>query len=265
MGQHRLDQPALRGPARARPGIGKARHRPGQPLDRAGKVRRRAAIDTPAGGGLAGDFLERAADGLLDGVIDLDIFAVAAQPPVQGQKPRMLARAVVVKLAGRAVRTDQPLAFLGIARHVAAATQVRLGKAQRGEPRRDAARVDRRALMACACQGQLLGAQPRRVGRPAFDQRQRLDHLARGSRKDHRPRLAPGLDDPVGVRDHHMPQMRAFAQPAAPQFDQPRRSHGRSSSDNRAIPPGRALPGPVFALSCRRQVENPAIIGDKSG
>ena len=134
MGRHRLNQPALRIAARPAARRGECRHGAGQPLDRAGEIRRRAAIYAPTGRDLARHLLKGAAHGLLDRVIQLDIFRTAAQMPVQGQKPRMLARTIVVYLAGRDVGTDQPAMFLGVLGQMRAAAQVALGQPQPRKP-----------------------------------------------------------------------------------------------------------------------------------
>ena len=52
---------------------------------------------------------------------------------------------------------------------------------------------------------QLLGAKPRRIGRAAFDQRQRLQHLARGPRKDHRIRVTQGGDHAAATAEATLP------------------------------------------------------------
>jgi hypothetical protein len=62
----------------------------------------------------------------------------------------------------------------------------------------------------------------RRIRRPAFDQGQRLDHLAGGSGQYHRLRIAPSRHNfASGVDDHSMPAVLTFQKITAPNLYQP--------------------------------------------
>ena len=76
---------------RAGAGPGETHHGARQPLDGAGEIRRRTAVDPPARDGLAGLGLKGIAHGALNRMIQFDIFRPAAKMPVQRQKTRMLA------------------------------------------------------------------------------------------------------------------------------------------------------------------------------
>jgi hypothetical protein len=158
-------------------------------------------------------------------VVKVDIFRACAQVAGQGQEAGMLARAVVVDLAGRRVRAQKRAAGFGVHRQMRAAAQVRLGQPQIAQPLGDHAGMQAGARMAGAGQRKLRIGQAGGIGGATFDQRQRLKHLARRPREDHRPRIAPGLDDPRGVADHRMAAVKAFGHSAAPEFDQVRRRH----------------------------------------
>ena len=153
-------------------------------------------------------------------MVDLDIFGAGGEVTGQREEPRMLARTVVVDLAGRFMRADEAVMGGYVVGPVRAAAQVGLGEAEAGEPCGDHAGMDRCPLMAGAGERQLRLGQAGRVGGSAFDEWQRLEHLAGGAREDHRRGVAPGRDDGTPrVADHGMAGMGAFQEAAAPQFD----------------------------------------------
>ena len=194
-------------------------------MQRGREIRRRTAIYAVTGRGLARHLLECRAHGLLHRMINLDIVRPRPQVTAQRQEARMLAGAVVMDLAGRGVRTHQFLPRIAVVGQLRPATQVVVAHPQIGQPAIDRIGVDMRAIMARAGQRQLRLAQSERLRRAAFDQRQRLDHLAGRPRKDHRLWVAPGLDDRARrVADHSMTGMDAFQHPAAPEFYQGNRS-----------------------------------------
>src|SRR4029079_15120472 len=109
------------------------------------------------------------------------------------EKARVLARAVVVELAGGEVDRAQAVALGGVVGDLGAAAQVGLGGSDGGEPGGDAGDVHLGAVVGGAGEGEALGREA--VGGAALDEGQRLEHLAGGTREDHRVGVAPGGGD----------------------------------------------------------------------
>ena len=162
--------------------------------------------------------LEGGADGLLHRVVDLDVLGPAAEVAVEGEKARVLARAVVVELAGGEAGRAQTVALGGVVGDLGAAAEVGLGQPQVGEPGGDAGDVHLGAVVGGAGEGEALGREA--VGGAALDEGQGLEHLAGRAREDHRVGVAPGGDDAAGgVADHRVAAVDRFAQAAAPGLD----------------------------------------------
>ena len=142
MRQHRRDQPARRRLAdRAEAArVGHPRHRQREAVDRGGEIRRRAAVDAPAGALGAAHLLEGGAHRPLHRMVDLDVLRAAAEPAVQRQEPRVLARAVVVELAGQRRLGAQPRPLRRVVGHLRPAAQVGLAEPEVGQPARHPAR-----------------------------------------------------------------------------------------------------------------------------
>ncbi len=197
---------------------GEFRHRAGHAADRHREVRGRAAIDAPTGDGFARDFLGRGTDRLLQRVVNLHIFRPGLQMLGHGQEPRMLARAVVVQLARAFVGLDQPVTLGPVIGFMRPAAQIAFLQTKIGNPASGKADMHRSAFVAGAGQRQMPVGQPARVRRPGFDQRQGLDHLAGRPGEGHGIRVAPSLNNPLGIANHRMPQMCAFQKAPAPDF-----------------------------------------------
>ncbi len=181
MRAHRPRQPVHRCFTRpvAVAGGGEGGHGPRQSAQRHGEIGSRTAIDAPTGNGLAGQLFSRGPDRLLQRMVDFHIFRPGLQVAGHGQKARVLARAVVVQLAGRFMRADQPVTLIPVKGFVRAAAQIGLTQPQICQPTPGHLDMQMRALMAGAGQRQMRVRQPPRRRRPGFQQRQRLDHLAR--------------------------------------------------------------------------------------
>ena len=147
----------------------------------------------------AAHLLEGGAHRPLHRMVDLDVLRPAAEVAVQGEEARVLARAVVVQLAGRLARRAQPVALGRVVGHLRPAAQVGLGEPEVAEPARHPLHVHRRALVRGAGQRQLLGAESPSAA-PLSTQRQRLQHLAGRARQDHRLGVAPGGADRAARR-----------------------------------------------------------------
>ncbi|KAJ03768.1 hypothetical protein PM02_06835 [Sulfitobacter mediterraneus] len=131
----------------------------------------------------------------------------------------MLARAVVVDLAGLLMGPDQRLAGGCVARFLRAAAEIIIAQPKCLKPDRDPIRMDCRALMRGTGQRQLFRGQPGLISRTRGDQRQGLDHLGRAARQDHRLWIAPCVNDLASaVANHRMPRMHAFEEGTAPNF-----------------------------------------------
>ncbi|OIQ68992.1 hypothetical protein GALL_494090 [mine drainage metagenome] len=188
-------------------------------MHRRREIRCRAAVDAVARRGHARHFFKRRLHRLLHRMANLNILRPRLQMPRQGQKPGMLARAVVMDLARIGIRAGQFLIRLRIVRHMRAAAQISLGHPHICEPARHHLGVDMRALVTGARQCQLCLRQPCRIRSAAFNQRQCLQHFAGRSRENHRLRIAPCFDDRSPcITDDSVPDMGAFQQPATPQF-----------------------------------------------
>ena len=83
---------------------------------------------------LAGHLLEGVAHRALHRVVDLDILGARAEMPGQGEKARMLARAVVVHLARRLAGVAQPMTLGRVVGHLRAAAQVGVAQSEFAEP-----------------------------------------------------------------------------------------------------------------------------------
>ena len=138
-------------------------------------------------------------------------------------------------LPGMAMGTGDLIAGGGITRHLRTAAQRVFVKIEHIEPAPHPVGMDRRALVGGTGQRKLLGPQPRAARLPAFQQRQRLDHLDRRAREDQLLRIAPAFDDfTIGTADHRMAAMDTFQKRPAPQFNKIHRAHARFSQQNSA-------------------------------
>ncbi len=126
-------------PAAAKRAMARAR-----PCDRGHEVRRRATVDAMTLRWLAGHLLERCPDGPLQRVVDRDVVRPGLEMPRHHEKACMLARAIVVQLAGALIGPDQPVALDPVIGFVRPAAQIGLGHAHVGQPAPDQPRVKRR-------------------------------------------------------------------------------------------------------------------------
>ena len=212
----------------------------GQTGKRAGEIRRRTAVDAETGRGCAGHALERLQDRPLHWMIGIHIIGSGPKMCPKRKKPGVFAGTVVVHLTRDGSRRPQPVAFLAIIGRLWPAPQIALAQTQAVQPHPHARHVRRRAHVACAGKRQMRVVQPMRVKGTAFDQGQRLDHLARTARVDQGCGIAPGRDDvPTVVDDHRMPAMARFDTIA------PRR-HGKDDGISHLETPGPCRrPGPA--------------------
>ena len=192
-------------------------HRPRHAMQGGGEIRGGTAVDAIARACLCSHLFESLEAGALHRVIGVDIFRATAQMAVERQETRMLARAVVVDLAGRLPCADQRVTRRQVGRFLRSAAKIIDGTSDMIKPALHTVRMDGRPLMAGAGKGKVFGPQPRRIRRTAGDQRQGLQHLRGRARHDHRLRITPCLDDPTrGIADHGMPMVDAFQEGAAP-------------------------------------------------
>ena len=223
IGDHRLTQARRTGFAFVRTvdiGGGEKGHRTGQTVHRGGKVRGRAPIDTKTGAIHIRDRFKRIARGNLYRMGRVDIFRAAPDMFVQGQKPAMFARTVVVRLTRGSFGADHGVFRVAIARHLGPTAHVVIRHAQFRQPRRNRVRMHRRALMRGTGQRQLRGPQPKRIRRATFHQGQGLNHLHRGTRQDRLIRIAQRKNDLTRmITDHHVTGMQGLGQRAAPDLN----------------------------------------------
>ena len=103
----------------------------------------------------------------------------------------MLARAVVVQLAGLMAGADERFGGTGAGRQMGAAFEIGLAPPRFGEHRRGCRDMARLAAVGGAGERQFGIAEAVAVGGAALDQRQGLQRLDRGARKDRAGSMSP--------------------------------------------------------------------------
>src|SRR5690606_25613144 len=249
MRHHRPPEPRRgpfpRGPFRI--GSGKPCHGARKAMHGRREVRRGASVDAVARRGLARHFLEGQFHGPLHRMVGLDIFRSGTEMPRQGEKACMLARTVVVDLAGRTTGADDLPPGVGVVGHLRPAAQVGLAKAKLTQPASDRLGMNMRPVVARAGKRKLRAAKTGSVCRTALQEWQGLDHLAGRAREDDGKGVAPSLYHiaPL-VADDGMSRVDAFQHSAAPEFNHRYRRH--LPSPLREIPPPGLFPPRGFAL-----------------
>ncbi len=145
----------------------------------------------------------------------------------RGQKPRVLARAVVVDAPGRLAAPDQGIGRVFAHRSLRPAFERAFLDPQSTQPIFQLDDLERRPTMGPTGQGDFRIRELELVGGARFDQRQGLDRLDGRPWEDRPVMVAPGLQHTaIRIGDDRVDSVMALDQAAAPNLDGQGISHG---------------------------------------